>query len=84
MPVSAEKARSVEPWAAMVSTARSSYSRWSKARAGPQELPFTNADGSTRARTPPGLTLAWARSMKLEASPALPWPAGAPLARSRV
>ena len=72
MPVSAEKARSVSPCAAIVSTAKSSYSLSSNLRASFQELPLTNEAGSTSASTPPGLVLAWAKSMKLEANPALP------------
>ncbi len=41
-----------------------------------QAPPETIASGSTSASTPPGLTLTWARSMKFDARPALPWPTG--------
>ena len=40
-----------------------------------QDSPETETAGRTSASTPPGLSLAWARSTKFEASPAFPSPA---------
>ena len=73
--VSAEKAALPGPVAVIVMMVTSRYSRSSRARAGSHAPPESAVAGRTRARMPPLFSFTCVRSMKLDASPALPWPA---------
>ena len=77
IPVSAENDfRSSRPADARLITVVSSYRDRSRSRLAAHAFPCSRLSGITSASTPPGLTLASARSRKFDARPALPWPAG--------